>query len=233
MNRGIILGPDGQKMSKSRGNVVDPDDYVKRLGADTVRTYLAFIGPYNEVGSYPWSPDSIIGVRRFLERVWKVASEKLDSGKADEVLLHKSIKDVTESIDKLKMNTAVPTLMTFMNSIEKSGITKEQFETFLKLLAPFAPHITEELWETLGHKGSIHTEKWPEYDEKKLLTDEITLAVQVDGKVRGNLTIPRGLDEALIREKAVSIPQVAKWLEGKNIVKILVIQDKIVSIVTK
>jgi leucyl-tRNA synthetase len=230
MNRGLILGPDGHKMSKSKGNVIDPDDYVKRLGADTVRMYLAFIGPYNEVGFYPWSPDSIVGVRRFLERVWKMQYE-LDKGNIEEILLNRSIKEVGESISKLKMNTAVPVMMSFINAGEKSGVSRSEYETLLKLLAPFAPHITEEIWHNLGHDSSIHLESWPSYDATKLLSDEVVLGVQVNGKVRAEVTVSRGESDDSIREKVLGMPEVEKWLGGQNPKKIIVIPGKIVSIV--
>lgn len=231
MNRGLILGPDGQKMSKSKGNVVDPDDYVERLGADTVRTYLAFIGPYNEVGSYPWNPDSIVGIRRFLERVWNVSQTKIDTGSLDEKLVHQSIKNVTESIERLKMNTAVPTLMTFINVAEKSGLTKEQFEIYLKLLAPLAPHITEELWQTLGHTESIHRELWPKFDPDKLTSGEITMGVQVNGRHRANVTVSTEASEEEVREKVLELPEVKKWLGDAIPKRIIVVLAKIVNIV--
>ncbi len=231
MNRGLILGPDGQKMSKSKGNVVDPDDYVERLGADTVRAYLAFIGPYNEVGSYPWNPDSIVGIRRFLERVWNVAQTKVGTGSMDERLIHQSIKNVTESLERLKMNTAVPILMTFINTAEKSGLTLEQFEIYLKLLAPFAPHITEELWQMMGHTESIHRESWPKFDVDKLTSGEVTMGVQVNGKHRANITVSTEASEEEIKEKVLELPEVKKWLDGATPKRIIVVLAKIVNIV--
>jgi leucyl-tRNA synthetase len=231
MNRGLILGPDNQKMSKSRGNVIDPDDYVARLGADTVRTYLAFIGPYNEVGSYPWNPDSIVGVRRFLERVWKIIHEKVDSGALDEMLFNKSIKDVTESIERMKMNTAVPVLMTLINAAEKTGITKDQCVTLLKLLAPFAPHITEELWSTLGEEGSIHNAPWPIVDEAKLKKSTYTYAVQVQGKVRATFEMSAQAGEEEVKMAALALPEVEKWLNRAIPKKVIVVLGRIVNIV--
>jgi len=231
MNRGLILGPDGHKMSKSKGNVVDPDDYVERLGADTVRTYLAFIGPYNEVGSYPWNPDSIVGIRRFLERVWNVSQTKIDTGNLDEKLIHQSIKNITESLERLKMNTAVPTLMTFINTAEKSGLTSEQFEIYLKLLAPFAPHIAEELWHTLNHTESIHLESWPKFDAEKLMSGEVTMGVQVNGKHRANVTVSTEASEEEIKEKVLDLPEVKRWLDGATPKRIIVVLAKIVNIV--
>lgn len=231
MNRGLILGPDGQKMSKSRGNVIDPDDYVARLGADTVRTYLAFIGPYNEVGAYPWSPDSIVGVRRFLERVINIADSKVGTGELEESVMHKAVKDITESIDRMKMNTAVPVLMTLTNSAEKSGITKDQFEVLLKLLAPFAPHLAEELWHKGGNENSIHLEMWPKYDESKLVSDEVTIAVQVNGKVRATLTAKRDTSEDELKTRALALPEVEKWTAGVVPKRVVVVPNKIISII--
>ncbi len=231
MNRGLILGPDGHKMSKSKGNVVDPDDYVERLGADTVRTYLAFIGPYNEVGSYPWNPDSIVGIRRFLERVWNVSQTKIGAGSMDEKLIHQSIKNITESLERLKMNTAVPTLMTFINVAEKSGLTKEQFEIYLKLLAPFAPHVAEELWYNLGHTESIHLESWPKFDSDKLTSGEVTMGVQVNGKHRANITVSTEASEEEVKKKVLELPEIKKWLDGAAPKRIIVVLAKIVNIV--
>ncbi|OGG56358.1 hypothetical protein A2680_01090, partial [Candidatus Kaiserbacteria bacterium RIFCSPHIGHO2_01_FULL_55_37] len=178
MNRSLILGPDGQKMSKSRGNVIDPDEVVGRLGADTVRMYLAFIGPYNEVSSYPWNPDSVVGVRRFLERVWKAREYVGKVNNAGlENLLHKTIKKVGEDIAAMKFNTAISALMMFQNALEKEkALGKGQWESFLRLLAPFAPHIVEELWAESGQKKSVHKTEWPEFDAARLIEGSIKIA---------------------------------------------------------
>lgn len=234
MNRGLILGPDGHKMSKSKGNVIDPDKEVERLGADTIRTYLAFIGPYNEPGSYPWNPDGAVGVRRFLEKVWRLRDEISGGSSEDSTLIHQTIKKVSEDIDSLKMNTAVSSLMIYANALDKQElVSQKEFETLLLLLAPFAPHITEELWRALGHKDSIHIENWPTYNSKKLLKDEITLAVQINGKVRASLAVSRGQSEGEIRAIALSLPAVKKWLDGKEPKRVIIVPGKIISIVTK
>ncbi len=222
MNRGLIMGPDGHKMSKSKGNVINPDEIVAELGADTVRTYLAFIGPYNETGSYPWSPDGIGGMRKFLERIWRLKekiSEKADD--ATEKVLHKTIKKVTEDNNKLKFNTAISALMIFINTAEKDGITKGQYETLLTLLSPFAPHITQELWESLGNDTFLIEESWPVYDESKLVEDTFTLAVQVNGKVRAELETAVDASEDEVRELALSNEAVDKWVKsiGKGEIK--------------
>lgn len=236
MNRGLIMGPDGAKMSKSRGNVIDPDEIVKRLGADTVRMYLAFIGPFNETGSYPWNPDGVVGVRRFLERVWKLGQPESEQGtprvyKELESSLHKTIKKVTEDVAALKFNTAIAAMMTFLNEAERDGISHKQFDTLLMLLAPFAPHITEELWRSRGHKKSIHLEKWPKYEAKKMQSLTVTIAVQFNGKVRGTISAQPGSTEADILAIVRGHESLAKHLEGQTIRRVIVVPDRLVNIV--
>lgn len=234
MNRGLIMGPDGQKMSKSRGNVIDPDKEVDRLGADTVRTYLAFIGPYNEVGAYPWNPDGSIGVRRFLERVWKLKERIGPDSVTASAITDQIIQKVTTSIESLKMNTAVSSLMIYANHLQEHGTTKEEYEILLKLLAPFAPHITEELWRVeLGHADSIHAQNWPKYDESKLVKSEVVMAIQVDGKVRGSLNVPAGLANDEVEKLALNSEEIGKWLLGKQVERVIVVPQKIVNIVVK
>lgn len=239
MNRSLILGPDGQKMSKSRGNVIDPDEVVAKLGADTVRMYLAFIGPYSEVSSYPWNPDGVVGIRRFLERIWKAGhldfanpnlQIKLKERNPNiETTLHKTIKKVGEDIQAMKFNTAIAQMMTLMNEVEKTGISKPQYETLLRLLAPFAPHITEELWFTLKHKKSIHLESWPTYDEKQMVSDTTSIAVQINGKTRTQIIVSSGMSEADVRKEAEQAA--AKWLEGKEVKKTIYVRGRIVNLV--
>ncbi len=233
MNRGLILGPDGNKMSKSKGNVIDPDDYVSRLGADTVRTYLAFIGPYNEVGYYPWNPDSIVGVRRFLERVWKLKDKKIvEDRDGVEYERNKTIKTVTDSLHSLKLNTGVAGLMMYVNTLSNyPEITKKEYETLLKLLSPFSPHIVEEIWAILGHKNSIHVELWPTYDQSALIEDRVTVAVQVNGKVRATLEISHELDEEEARKLALNLPEIEKWISGKKLVNFIYKPGKVINIV--
>jgi leucyl-tRNA synthetase len=213
MNRGLILGPDGQKMSKSKGNVVDPGEWIEKVGADTVRMYLAFIGPYNEGGQYPWDLGGIAGMRRFLERVWKFGTrnelrstsneEEKNTKKLAvsdsrlETLLHKTIKKVTEDIESYKFNTAISSLMILLNQFEseKLQVGKLEFEVFLRLLAPFAPHITEEIWKNLGNENSIHLEKWPKYDESKIKSENVTIAISINGKTRVAKEFNEGIEE--------------------------------------
>jgi leucyl-tRNA synthetase len=248
MNRGLILGPDGQKMSKSKGNVIDPDAVVAQLGADTVRLYLAFIGPYNEPGSYPWNPDSIIGVRRFLERVWRLGqliqtqtptskSDALRERKATsfgsnpdvERALHQTIKKVGEDCAELKFNTAIAQMMILVNIAEQKGITRKQYATFIRILAPFAPHITEELWHDMGNKKSVHTEPWPTFNKKKLVADTITIAVQINGKTRGEVRVPA--DTRKEEQEKAARDAVANRLKDQTIIRTIVIPGRLVNFV--
>jgi leucyl-tRNA synthetase len=233
MNRSIILGPDGQKMSKSHGNVIDPDEVVARLGADTVRMYLAFIGPYSEVSSFPWNPDGVVGVRRFLERVWNAGQKLAVQEKRVDALrhiLHKTVKKVGDDIIALKFNTAISQLMIFLNAAEKEKkIGKEQWETFLRLLAPFAPHMTDELWHSAGRKRSVHMESWPKYDESLLKDERMTMAVQINGKTRGEVTLASDSDKTVQEQAARSV--VATRLQGKNVLRAIVVPGRLVNFV--
>ncbi|PIR84114.1 hypothetical protein COU18_01790 [Candidatus Kaiserbacteria bacterium CG10_big_fil_rev_8_21_14_0_10_51_14] len=236
MNRSIILGPDGQKMSKSHGNVIDPDEVVARLGSDTVRMYLAFVGPYNEVSNYPWNPDGVVGVRRFLERVWRIglaaSSFELSANTKLEPLLHKTIKKVGEDIVAMKFNTAISQLMILLNAIEREKkIGKRQWETLLKILAPFAPHMAEELWAGSGKKKSIHKEPWPAYNETLLTDETVTIAIQVNGKTRGEV----GVESAATKEVAERAAReaVAARLEGKKVLRTIVVPGRLVNFVVE
>ncbi len=230
MNRSLIMGPDGQKMSKSKGNVIDPDEVVKRLGADTVRMYLAFIGPYNEVASYPWNPDGVVGVRRFLERVWRLHEKLVKKTDADiERPLHFLTKKLTEDIPQLKFNTSIAALMTYLNEVDTKGITKAQYLVFLRLLAPFAPHMAEELWRLLGNKKSIHLEKWPKFDAKKIVQANVTIVVQVNGKTRGQIQTPANAEEKDIQQFAEAA--VGKWLEGATYKKVVFVPGRLINFV--
>lgn len=234
MNRGLILGPDGQKMSKSRGNVIDPDKEVERLGADTVRMYMAFIGPYNVAGSYPWNLDAAVGVRRFLERIWSLAFKERNDVILQEVLMNQTIKKVSEDVKAMKFNTAISSLMIWLNNKDKAeeGFSKKEFETLLLLLAPFAPHITEELWASLGHTDSIHIQSWPKYDPSQIESSEITLGVQINGKVRASITVFNTESEEDTKTRVLELPEVKKWLNGKEPKRVIFVPKRIVSIVT-
>ena len=231
MNRSIILGPDGQKMSKSRGNVIDPDSVVEKLGADTVRMYLAFIGPYSEVGSYPWNPDGVVGVRRFLERLWKAQqyAQKDDVASLQNVL-HKTIKKVGEDATQMKFNTAIAQLMILLNAVEKEKkIGEKQWKTMLTLVAPFAPHIAEELWNESGGKGSVHSQAWPEFDPKLLADDEVTIAIQIDGKTRGTIVLPANVTKDEIEKHARLKVEVR--LKGVKVARVVVVPGRLINFV--
>ncbi|MEK7461738.1 MAG: leucine--tRNA ligase [Patescibacteria group bacterium] len=231
-SHGLILAEGGEKMSKSKGNVINPDTIAERFGADTLRLYEMFMGPFEQ--AIAWSEDALVGPRRFLEKVWRLQS-KVSKGLTlkSETLMHQTIKKVSDDIESMGFNTAVSALMIYVNALDKQKeIFQKEFETLILLLAPFAPHITEELWASLGHKDSIHVQSWPTYDLKKLVKDEVNLAVQVDGKVRANLLVTRSQSEEEIRINVLALSEVQKWLGGKNPKKIIMIPGKIVSIVT-
>jgi len=213
---GLILAPDGQKMSKSRGNVINPDEIVEKYGADAFRLYEMFMGPFDQ--AIAWDSKGILGVKRFLEKVWKLKVVKTDDLKIDKV-----VKKVTQDIEAEKFNTAIAAMMEFINSASK-GITKKNLETFLKILAPFAPHIAEEMW---NKKTSILQEKWPSYKEVK--EKEIEIVVQVNGKVRASLKVEPGLTEAKIKELALQDKNVKKWV--KEVKKTIFIKDKLINFV--
>lgn len=236
MNRGLILGPDGHKMSKSKGNVIDPDEWVEKMGSDTVRMYLGFVGPFNEVGQYPWDLGGIVGVRRFLERVWKLIKVKGEGEEDPKIqsLLHKTIKKVTEDTEAMKFNTSISSMMIFSNELERTqGVSKSTLATFLRLLAPFAPHMTEELWYHLGHQNSIHLESWPRFDESKIKESEVKIMVQVNGKVRANFVANAGVSEEEAKKQALSMGEVQKWIQGLSVEKTIFVVDKLLNIVVK
>lgn len=245
IQHGDVLGPDGARMSKSRGNVINPDDVVAEYGADTTRLYLCFMMPYD--GTAPWSTEAIQGIYRFLQRVWKLSSSvipsvsegsSLDSspagrGQNDLTIMHKTIKKVTEDIETIKLNTAIAALMEWLNYLTKKPyVTGYELRVMLLLLAPFAPHLTEELWQSSKFKvqslkfESVHLQPWPKYDEKYLKEDKINLPVQVDGKLRGVITIATDHTEAVVTEMALKDPKIANYLRGKKY-KTIYIKGKI------
>ena len=233
MNRSLILGPDGQKMSKSRGNVVDPDEVVARLGADTVRMYLAFIGPYNEVSDYPWNPNGVVGVRRFLERV-HASAKYVGASTAENLLslLHRTIKKVGDDIDALKFNTAISQMMIFQNALDKEkAISTDDYLAYLRVLAPFAPHLAEELWHGAGAEGSVHTAPWPSYEEALLREREVTIAIQINGKTRGEVRISADADEASHEASAEEV--VRSRLTGVKKIRTIVVIGRLVNFVVR
>ncbi len=233
LNRGLILGPDGAKMSKSKGNVINPDEVVAQVGADTVRMYLAFIGPFNEPGNYPWDPNGVVGVRRFIERVYGLGDELREESPEEVVkLTHKTIKKVTEDVERLKLNTAISSMMTLVNAMEKQGVGKTEYELLVKMFSAFAPHMGEEIWqEVLGNEGSIHLTDWPKYDESRMQESEITIPVQVNGKVRAQLTISADATEEEVKNLVRELPELQKWIEEKEIKKLIYVKGKIVNVV--
>ncbi|MDE6292178.1 MAG: class I tRNA ligase family protein [Bacilli bacterium] len=234
VSHGMILGSNGEKMSKSRGNVINPDDIISEFGADTLRVYEMFIGDYQQDAS--WSTDSLRGCKRFLDRIERIG-EKLNerSGYTDEVLAHKTIKKVSTDLVTLKYNTAVSALMIMLNEYEKfaDGISRDDYRLILTLLNPMAPHITEELNEMYNLGDTLCKSKWPEYDEAKIVLDSITLGVQVNGKLRGTVTVSPEASEDEIKTQAFEDENVKRHMEGKEIVKVIVIKGKIVNIVVK
>ncbi len=233
MNRGLILGTDGNKMSKSKGNVIDPDDIVMRLGADTVRMYLAFIGPFNETGSYPWDANGVVGIRRFLERVFYASEKVSDSVMAQNKILHESIKKVTTDIAILKYNTAISQLMIHSNSWATcENISRQEYMIFLQLLAPFAPHLAEELWSKNEGQNSVHQSNWPKFDEQYLVVNSVTLGVQVNGRLRGSIEISPDAHEEDALSKARENKKIAEYITNVSVQKIIYIPGKILNIVT-
>ena len=233
-SHGMILGENGEKMSKSRGNVVNPDEIVDTYGADTMRLYEMFIGDFEKAA--PWSPKSIKGCRRFLERVWSLADKVQDGdeySKEHEALMHRTIKKVGEDADNLKANTAIAALMTMLNEFYDKGVNKAEYKTFLALLNPFAPHITEELWQQLGENGLLSIAPWPQYDESKTVESTVEMAVQVNGKLKGTIKLAADADKQAAIDAALAEEKVQHAIEGKQIVKQIVVPGKIVNIVVK
>ena len=235
-SHGMILAEGGEKMSKSKGNVVNPDSIVENFGADTLRLYEMFMGPFDQ--SVAWSAESIIGPRRFLERVWKLkdnlqlTTDNSQHYKKIETQLHRKIKKVGEDVELMHFNTAVSEMMILANEMDKlEKVPQDYFEVFLKLLSPFAPHITEEIWNLLGHKKSIHQEPWPKYDESKLESATINLAVQVNGKVRAVIEVPAAIGEEEAKNLATKDEKIKTWIGNKEIKRIIYIKGKLISIV--
>ena len=231
--QGLILAQDGSKMSKSKGNVVNPDDIVKEYGADTLRTYILFIGDYGMEA--PWSETGVKGAKKFLDRVMRIESlvtdEDIDSKELDREL-NVTIKKVSEDYEDMKYNTAIAAMMSYVNVLYKQEkVSKKYVRPLIQLLNPIAPHVTEELWEKLGFEGYLFESKWPEYDESKLVADEIEIPVQVNGTVRYRINVPSDADEATIEETAKADPALSNYLAGKEIKKVIVIKSKIVNIV--
>lgn len=238
INRGLVLGPDGNKMSKSKGNVIDPDDHVKTVGADSVKMYLAFMGPYAETANYPWDMGGIAGIRRFLERVYGLADQINTQGQDITDFTNHFVQmtkyKVGNDVQKFKFNTAISQMMMLVNHLEKhpDQNTPLVYQTLLLVLAPFAPHLTEEIWHQLGHENSIHLESWPETDESALELSEVTLAVQINGKMRGSVVVDADAEEQAVLSKAKEDERLAKYMDGE-IVKIIFVPGKIINVIVK
>ena len=233
VSHGMILGANGEKMSKSKGNVINPDNVVNEVGADALRVYEMFIGDYQQDAS--WSTDSLKGCKRFLEKVYKLGAKlNEETTSANEMIIHKTIKKVTEDLSNLKFNTAVSSLMILTNELDKQeSITKNDYRTLLILLNPIAPHITEELNEMYALGKTICSSSWPKYDEEKTIDSTVTIAVQVNGKLRGSMNIPTNLDKEETLRLAKELDNVKKYIENTTIIKEIVVPNKIVNIVVK
>ncbi len=232
-SHGMILGSNGEKMSKSKGNVINPDDIVEEFGADTFRVYEMFMGPFDQVAN--WSMESVRGCFKFLDRVWNLQQFLVDGDtytQETEKMMHSAIKKVSSDIEEMKYNTSVSTFMTMVNEFYKlKRINKAEFKTFLILLNPFAPHITEELFEVCGFDGPISSNKWPEYDEAKTISDEVTLPIQFNGKLKGTISIIKDESEDSVKEKVHKA--IDSKLEGKTVVKEIYVKNRIYNIVVK
>ena len=232
-NPGMILGNDARKMSKRWGNVVNPDEVVKNVGADTLRIYESFMGPFEQ--EITWSTDSMVGSRRFLDKVWKLQSKVADKFTDNDdviLLLNQTIKKVGEDIESFNANTAISSMMIFVNILEKKEkISKKTYLEFIKILSPFAPHITEEIWQNFDNKKLMALESWPKYDETKLVSSKIKIVVQVNGKVRSTVEVPTDSLQEVVEKEALKQEVVVKWIDNKKIIKIIFIKNRIINLV--
>ncbi len=240
-NQGLILGPDGEKMSKSRGNVVNPDEVIELYGADSIRLYEMFMGPLED--AKPWSTNGIVGVRRFLDKVWGMRmkfeirnSKSEENSKVENIkkIVHKTIKKVTDDIDAFKFNTAISQMMICVNAMmEFEEVPREEYEMLIAILAPFAPHLAEEIWSDLGHTTSIFDEAWPTYDPGLLVDELVPIAIQVNGKLRATVELSPDLPEKDVQDRALATENVIKFVEGKEIVKVIFVPGRLINIVVK
>jgi leucyl-tRNA synthetase len=219
-----------EKMSKSRGNVINPDDVVAEHGADVLRLYEMFMGDFEQ--SKPWDTRAIVGLVRFVHNVWRIAEEpKAAPGDPHRRLRHKTIRAVGERIEALKFNTAIAALMEYAGELQSKGASREDQETLVRLVAPFAPHVAEEAWEHLGHTSLVCKERWPQYEASLTIDAMVTVAIQVSGKMRGTVNVPRGADEAAVRAAAESLAPVARALDGKSVAKTVFVPDRLLNLV--
>ena len=233
-SHGMILGEGGEKMSKSRGNVVNPNDVVAQYGADSMRMYIMFIGDFEKAAA--WSDNAVKGCKRFLDRIWNLAEQVTPAeayGKENEALLHKTIKKVSDDIENMKFNTAIAALMTLTNQFYDKGVNQAEFRTMLQLLSPFAPHMADELWERFGWEGMASTSAWPAYDESKTVASEVTIAVQVGGKLKTTVTVATDSDQDAVLAAVTAEAKIAKLMEGKELVKVIHVPNKLVNLILK
>ena len=233
-SHGMILGEGGEKMSKSRGNVVNPNDVVDQYGADTMRTYIMFIGDFEKAAA--WSDNAVKGCKRFLDRIWNLADQVKDAdayGKDNEAAIHKTIKKVSDDIENMKFNTAIAALMSLTNQFYDKGVNKAEFKTMLQLLSPFAPHMADELWERFGFEGMACTSSWPVYDESKTVASEVTIAVQVGGKLKTTVTVPTDSEQDAVLAVVTADSKIQKLMEGKDLVKVIHVPNKLMNLILK
>ena len=233
-SHGMILGEGGEKMSKSRGNVVNPNDVVDQYGADTMRTYIMFIGDFEKAAA--WSDNAVKGCKRFLDRIWNLADQVKDAdayGKDNEAAIHKTIKKVSDDIENMKFNTAIAALMSLTNQFYDKGVNKAEFKTMLQLLSPFAPHMADELWERFGFEGMACTSSWPVYDESKTVASEVTIAVQVGGKLKTTVTVPTDSEQDAVLAVVTADSKIQKLMEGKDLVKVIHVPNKLMNLIIK
>lgn len=233
-SHGMILGEGGEKMSKSRGNVVNPNDIVREYGADTMRTYIMFIGDFAKAAA--WSPKAVAGCKRFLDRVWNLqdmATDSMEYSAANEAEIHKAIKKVNDDIEAMKFNTGIATLMSLVNSFYANGLTKGDLKALVLMLSPVAPHICEEIWQNLGCEGMACQQSWPVYDESKTVAATVELAVQIGGKMRGNVQVPTDAEQDVVVAAVLADAKLAKYTEGMDIVKVILVKNRLVNLILK
>jgi len=231
---GMVLAEDGQKMSKSRGNVVNPNDIIRDFGADTLRLYIMFIGDFEKTA--PWSQNAVKGCKRFLDRVWNIAEKPLSDDKLSEtheLAMNRAIKKVGSDIENLKFNTAIATLMALVNDFYEKPPSRGDIKTLLTMLSPFAPHICEELWEIQGFEGYAATQSWPEYDESKTIDSQCEIAIQVLGKLRSTIKVPLNCDDEFVIKTAKADEKISRYIDGKEIVRTIVVKNKLVNLIVK
>ena len=237
-SHGMILGEGGEKMSKSRGNVVNPNEIVEQYGADTMRLHIMFIGDFEK--AVTWSNEAVKGSKRFLDRVWnlqELCSDDPELSAENESLVHKTIRKVSQDIDELKMNTAISALMTLVNQFYAKGCSKGDVRMLLHLLSPFTPHIAEEIWEQMGFAAEpgkmVCQMPWPDWDEVKTIDASVEMAVQVCGKLRGTIHVPVDSDQDTVVAAALAVEKVARFTEGKTLFKVIHVKNKLVNLIVK